>query len=91
MNAVNTLTPMPPKNVVLREEAYDFLAKEKRPGETFSDVVLRLRGATKPLTSFAGAWKDMPKENLAKIREAIRSGRELDRKRMDRLLSRGKD
>jgi len=79
---------MPPKNVVLREEAYDFLANEKRPGETFSDVVLRLRGATRPLTSFAGAWKDMPKADLAKIRRAIRTGRELDRKRMERLLER---
>jgi predicted CopG family antitoxin len=88
MNVVNVLTAMPPKNVVLREEAYNFLANQKRPGETFSDVVLRLRGATRPLTSFAGAWKDMPKQDLAKIRKAIREGRELDRKRVDRLLKR---
>jgi predicted CopG family antitoxin len=74
------------KNVVLRDEAYEFLKGEKRPGETFSDVVLRLRGAAAPLTSFAGAWKDMPRKDLARIRSAIRTGRELDRRRMDQLL-----
>ena len=82
---------MPPKNVVLREEAYEFLRKEKRPGETFSDVVLRLRGSSKPLSSFAGAWKGMPKKDLATIREAIRAGREGDRDRVDRLLKRKGD
>ena len=79
---------MPPKNVVLREEAYEFLRKAKRPGETFNDVVLRLKGSTQPLTSFAGAWKKMPKRDLARIKEAIREGRELDRRRLDRLLHR---
>lgn len=79
---------MTSKTVVLREEAYEFLRKEKRPGETFSDVVLRLRGTSRPLSSFAGAWKDMPRKDMAKIREAIRQGREGDRDRIDRLLKR---
>lgn len=91
MSVVNVVISMASKNVVLREEAYEFLRKEKRPGETFSDVVLRLRGANKPLTSFAGAWKDLPKEDLAKIRDAIRTGRELDRNRLQRLLKRAEE
>jgi predicted CopG family antitoxin len=88
MNVVNALICMASKTVVLREEAYEFLRKEKRAGETFSDVVMRLKGSTKPLTSFAGAWKDMPKEDLAKIRDAIRGGRERDRKKTERLVKR---
>ena len=76
------------RKVALREEAYEFLRKEKRHGETFSDVVLRLRSGTKPLTSFAGAWRGMPKKDLARIKEAIRAGREGDRDRAERLLMR---
>lgn len=79
---------MASKNVALREEAYEFLRKAKRPGETFSDVVLRLRKATKPLTSFAGAWKDTPGAELEEVKEMIRKGRELDREKMDRLFNR---
>jgi len=79
---------MASKTVVLREEAYEFLRKQKKPGDTFSDVVLRLRGTTKPLTSFAGAWKDMPDAEFAEVKEIIHRGRELDRKKMDRLLKR---
>lgn len=81
---------MASKTVVLREEAYEFLRKQKKPGETFSDVVMRLKGSTKPLTSFAGAWSDMPSEDLARIREAIRAGREKDRKKTERLVKRAR-
>lgn len=90
MNVVNVLIAMPPKTVVLREEAYEFLRKAKKPGETFSDVVMRLKGATKPLTSFAGAWRDMPEDDLSRIREAIRAGREFDRKKTERLVKRAR-
>ena len=34
--------PVPGKNVALRREAVDLLDREKRPGESYSDVVLRL-------------------------------------------------
>jgi predicted CopG family antitoxin len=88
MNVSNELIDMASKTVVLREEAYEFLRKQKRPGDTFSDVVLRLRGATKPLTSFAGAWKEMPDAHFEEVKEIMRKGRELERKKMDRLLER---
>lgn len=79
---------MPARKVALREEAYEFLRKERRPGETFSDVIIRLGEARRPLSSFAGAWKSMPRKDLTKIKNAIRAGRERDRDRMDRLLKR---
>ncbi len=77
---------MTSKTVVLQAEAYEFLRKEKKPGETFSDVVLRLKGASKPLSSFSGAWKEMGEGDIATIRGAIRSGRGQDQKRLVRLL-----
>lgn len=76
------------KTVVLRDDAYEFLKGLKRPGETFSDVVLRLRGPSKPLVSFAGAWKDMPRGDMRRIRDAIKAGRAADKKRVERLLRR---
>jgi predicted CopG family antitoxin len=85
MNVLAVVVTMASKTVVLRDEAYDFLLKQKLPGETFSDVVLRLRGAARPITDFAGAWKDMPSEDLQEVREAIRKSRELSRKKAERL------
>jgi hypothetical protein len=35
---------VPGKNVALRREAVELLDREKRPGESYSDVVLRLGG-----------------------------------------------
>ena len=79
---------MDTRTVALRKEAYELLLSHKRPGESFTDVVLRL-GAKRPsLSSFAGAWADMPKEEFAEVKEIIRSGRELDRKRMAKILKR---
>jgi predicted CopG family antitoxin len=91
MRAVDPAVAMASRRVVPREEAYEFLRKKKRRGETLSDVVLRLRAASKPLTSFAAAWKEMPNQDIAKIREAIRKGRELDHRRIERLLRRRED
>ncbi len=77
---------MSQKTVALDTEAYDLLRRKKRDGETFSDVVKRLVRKPRSLLEFAGAWKDVPEEDLAQIRGFLRKGRELDRKRMARLL-----
>lgn len=46
------------KVISLSDRAYKILAKLKRGGESFSDVVLRLakKSEKKPLTSYAGKW-----------------------------------
>lgn len=79
---------MDTKTIALDREAYEVLRDEKRKGESFSEVVKRLAGKRRPLTDFVGLWKDVPKEDLRSIEDAIRRGRERDRDRLRRLMKR---
>jgi predicted CopG family antitoxin len=47
------------KVISLSEKAYETLKKMKKPGESFSDVVLRVseKEPKKSLLEFAGTWK----------------------------------
>jgi predicted CopG family antitoxin len=67
---------MPSRTISLSEEAYRKLKGEKRKGESFSAVIKRLT-RKRPLTSFAGAWKDLGKEEVEEIKDILRKGREL--------------
>lgn len=53
---------MASKNISLREDAYLLLKREKREGESFSDVIARLaeeqQGTWARLETYAGIWKD---------------------------------
>jgi len=77
---------MATKPVALDTEAYDILKRQKKPGESFSEVIKRVMVPRRPLTDFIGIWKDMPEAEFREIDVFIRQGRELDRKRMKRLL-----
>lgn len=77
-------------SIALDREAYDLLRDRKRPGESFSQVVKRLAGGRRPLSSFAGAWKEMPEKTLREIQAERKRLRELDEQRFERLL-RGRD
>ncbi|MCI4346887.1 MAG: hypothetical protein L3K07_09090 [Thermoplasmata archaeon] len=47
---------MPSRNIAIRKEIYDRLSKERRAGESFSKVVLRLLNQRGPLEELWGAW-----------------------------------
>lgn len=76
------------KTIALDLEAYELLRRQKREGESFSDAVKRLSQRRRSILDFAGAWKDMPAEDLERIREFLRRGRDLDRRRMEYLIGR---
>jgi predicted CopG family antitoxin len=69
------------KTVALNREAYELLSALKDKDESFSDVVKRLARKRRPLSDFIGIWGDVPRDDLKKIQEAMRRGRELDRER----------
>ncbi len=78
------------KTVALDSEAYDVLAKAKKPGETFSQVVKRVVRPKRPLTDFAGAWKDIPARKLAEFERWRLESRKADLERQKRLLGQWK-
>lgn len=77
---------MPFRTIGLAEDAYIRLQAAKRTGESFSDVVRRLTGAS-ALLDLAGT---MPREAADTIRAAIQRGREREdrarRGRVERML-----
>ena len=79
---------MAAKTVALDPEAYEMLRRQRRAGETFSEAVKRLSGRRRSIVDFAGSWKDMPPEDVAKITSFFAEGRRRDQDRMEKLLGR---
>lgn len=77
-------------SIAVDREAYDLLRSQKRPGESFSQVVKRLAKSRRPLASFVGAWKDLPEKTVREIAANRRRLRELDDQRFERLRKGGR-
>lgn len=73
-------------SAALDRAAHDPLQSRKRAGESFSEVVKRLAGRRRPLSSFVGAWKGMPERRLREIETNRRRTRQLDEERFERLM-----
>ena len=73
------------KTIAVDADAYAMLAKAKKHGETFSDVVKRTMRPRRPISDFAGVWKDMSAEEWGQIRRSVAEGRRLDAARLKRL------
>ncbi|MCD6508964.1 MAG: antitoxin VapB family protein [Thermoprotei archaeon] len=52
------------KTITISIEAYNALVREKRPGESFSDVILRLIRSRGDLMELAGSWSDLDDEEV---------------------------
>lgn len=44
----------------------------KRPGESFSDVILRLARSVPDLSELEGVWSDVPEERIEEVLRSIR-------------------
>ena len=58
------------KNIAVADDVYEMLSKEKKEGESFSDVIRRLTKRRKSLLEFAGAWADIPDEEFREMEAA---------------------
>lgn len=65
------------KTIGLSDEAHDRLSALKEPGESFSEVTLRLVGALEQdrILELAGAW-DLDDESSDRMKERIREERD---------------
>ncbi len=75
---------MASKTINITQEAYEVLKARKKPGESFTDVVLRLAG-TRPLSDLAGL---LTEEEANELEKRIREGRDRSVDRRERGISR---
>ncbi|HYR80956.1 MAG TPA: antitoxin VapB family protein [Thermoplasmata archaeon] len=76
------------KTVTLSEDAYAALARLKKEGESFSDVVRRLARGSRSLLEFAGDWKDFPEEKMTAYLSFLKAGDRLSKAKVRRELGR---
>lgn len=69
------------KTISLDDDAYETLKNQKRPGESFSDVIHRMLGPAQPsVREFVGLLSEEAAEELADVVEKMRED-DLDRQR----------
>ena len=61
------------KTIAIANDVYEMLAKEKRPHESFSDVLRRLGSRGGNLMECAGILKDVPEAEFQRFRAAALS------------------
>jgi len=66
---------MPTRTISVSEDAYELLKKLRLKDETFTDTIKRLAKRRK-LTDCAGAWSDIPKEEMEEYWASIREHKE---------------
>jgi Uncharacterized ACR, COG1753. len=61
------------KTITISNKAYEALLKEKKEGESFSDVIIRLTSSEnkEKLLKFAGIWKDAKIDDVMKELEEM--------------------
>lgn len=61
------------RNIAVADDVYEMLAKDKREGESFSDVLRRWRRSKPSLMESYGLWGDIPDDEFGRMTEAIES------------------
>lgn len=69
---------MTSRNISVTDDVYDLLTKMKLKNESFSDTIRRL-AKRRDLTESAGAWGDVPEDEMRAFAEGLRGLREKTR------------
>ncbi len=78
---------MATKTITIMEDAYEALAREKLPAESFSDTIRRITKKEEGIEEFFGCWSE---ETAEEVKKAIEERRAMNRdraKRRDDLFS----
>ena len=75
-----------PKTIMLSDDVYEALKKEKKPKESFSDVIRRLLERKRPKISELAGKRTVTREEWLEVEEAFRAQRRLTDRRRDLLL-----
>lgn len=60
------------KTITISEEAYEKLSRLKTEDESFTDVILKLSEGRGNILRYAGAWKDMSREEADRLTSSLR-------------------
>jgi len=59
------------KAIAIADDVYEMLSKEKGDGESFSDVIRRLRRGRRSLMDCYGLWGDIPEKEFNEMEATI--------------------
>ncbi|MBI2077697.1 MAG: antitoxin VapB family protein [Euryarchaeota archaeon] len=76
-----------PKTIAVTEAAYRALEQLKRPGESFSDVIVRRLGGHR-YREFVGCWGTLSAGQLARIRQEVDAGRRASERKSAKRIER---
>ncbi|HDI74059.1 MAG TPA: antitoxin [Candidatus Korarchaeota archaeon] len=74
------------RTIMVSDDVYEALKREKRPGESFSEVIRRLLDKNKPRISDLAGRRTITKEEWLEVERAFRAQRELSDRRRNLLL-----
>lgn len=65
------------KTITVTKEAYEALASDKNPGESFSQVLLRTHKKNGDISRFIGAWEHIPDKVIEDMKKDIENRRKI--------------
>ena len=68
------------KTISIMDDAYELLARQKKPNESFSEEIRRLVPKKGNIMECAGLWADISDEQAKQMEEAIKKSRQYTRK-----------